>query len=239
MKRLALLVAVPLALLFAAPAQAAIIDDSWSMVPNGSDVIEEISGSDRDATVLGSGTWHAVSNGIEWDTAEVYAEVANSGDEDPETRTFAMGARVRVDDLSGVGAGYSGNVIQKGNYADDGQIKLQIIPDNGGTFQCRFKGATKAIFVHNDAVTNIDDGDIHYAYCWYEGGQYGLTVDGNDDAPDTDNVGSIDSPRNIRMGNKSPSGDGTDQHFGRNLCSAYSHGNNSVSHVDATLSAGC
>lgn len=228
-------------MLMATPAHAAIIDDSWSMVPDGSDVIAEISGSDRDGTVLGAGTWHTVgSAGIEYDTDEVYVEVANSADDNPETREFAIGAKVTSDDVSGFASGYSGNVIQKGNFGDAGQIKLQIIKDDGGTFECRFKGATTNYFIQNDEEVDIDDGDSHWAMCWLDEGVYGITVDGNADADtSTTSVGSIENTRNIRMGNKSPSGDELDQHFGRNTCSAYSHGNNSKAHVAATLSAGC
>jgi hypothetical protein len=235
MKKLFVLV-VAFSLLFVSPAYAYVIGDSWGMVPNSNNKINEISGSDRDITVYGDWETTSNGNGLVWtkNTGDIgYGVAENSSDDDPETRIVAIGARITV---SQVLTGSSGNIIQKGFFNDDGQIKLQVVPANGGTYECRFEGSLGEKFVRS-TITDVADGTTDEVYCSRNGSTLSISVNGTV-TPATFNVGTIITGRDVYVGNRL-GGDTSDQHYGRNLCSAYSHGSGSINFVESTIGANC
>lgn len=235
MKVLTVLFCTALALVgFSTPASAIDLGDSWSMVPNGS-TVDEIGGSNRDIQL--NGDWGTSGGGVDWNTAPAWGEVLNSASSDPDTKIVAIGARIRSDDVSGRASGYSGNVIQKGLFNDNAQIKAQIVKDNSGSFNCRFEGTNTSTLLAS-SVSNIDDGNRHYVVCWKKATEVGVIVDGVEDTQ-TISIGAINPNRNILLGNKGSGGDASDQHFGKNTCSAYSYGSGAVVFVENLVSAGC
>jgi hypothetical protein len=113
--------------------------------------------------------------------------------------------------------------MQKGWSSSPGQVKLQLVPDHGGTVSCVVKGADGAHAL--SSAVEVDDSEWHTANCWREGSKIGLTVDGVTEA-DTVDVGAISNSEPVRVGNKSATADWTDQHFGANDCSVYLIGSN-------------
>lgn len=217
----------------AAGVNALALEDSWNMETNGS-VVQESGGSNRDINL--NGDYTTTANAVIWNSAPAWGEVVNSASKDPGTQKVAIGAKVTVTNIP---SGSSGNVIQKGFFGSPGQIKLQTLPDNGGEFSCRVKGTNGADFVYNTRVTNVDDGVSHTAFCYRDGNTIGLEVDGLD-VSKTFNPGSIDPGLNIFLGNKGSGGDASDQHFGKNLCSAYAYGTSApIAYVRNTLENTC
>jgi hypothetical protein len=137
--------------------------------------------------------------------------------QNPGDQNFAMGVVFTSRPIP-AGVGYSGNLMQKGWFSSPGQVKLQLVPDNGGTVNCVIKGADGTRIL--PSTVKVDDGDWHTARCWREGSRIGLTVDGVAEAETVD-VGVISNNEPVRVGNKSDTADWTDQHFGANDCAVY------------------
>jgi hypothetical protein len=202
------------------------------------DQVDESGGSNRDIIIstAGSGDYDAMTNSIEWTAAPAWGTVQNSASKNPDDQIVALGSRVTVTFIGG--AGYSGNVFQKGLFGDPGQIKLQVVPDDGGTFGCRFEGVSSSLIFNNDQVTNVDDGDQHTAICIRNGDNLKVIVDGVEESRTLD-VGLISNDKNLTMGNKGSAGGTSDQHFGKNTCSAYAYGAGAITYVKDELDGNC
>jgi hypothetical protein len=118
-----------------------------------------------------------------------------------------------------------------------------LVPKNEGTFNCRFEGLSGAKIVQAPlSANNIDDGGVHWVVCWREGSTLGVTVDdgtGSDTTTATFQIGSLSNNKNVRLGNKGPSGGASDQHFGKNYCSAYAYGSGARTFVQNLVSGDC
>lgn len=216
-------------------AHAVTVGLSWSMVQSGGQV-PEIGGTNRDMDVFG--TYSNPTGGIEWDAAPSGGNVLNSSTLNPGTEEVAIGARITSDPIT-QGSGYSGNVIQKGLFGDSGQIKAQLVPKNDGTFNCRFKGTlANTILQAGPNADNVDDGATHWVVCYRSGNTLGVNVDG-EIVTTSLNVGSISNNKNIKVGNKADNATASDQHFGRNYCSAYAYGSGAITQVTNLVSGNC
>jgi hypothetical protein len=217
-------------LITAQSADASIVVGAWGM----SNVAD---GSRSSGALTFSGDWQQVSGvvggAVRFDGAPSSGVARGTEDENPGTGDFAM-SLVFTSRSIPAGAGYSGNLMQKGYSSSPGQVKLQLVPANGGTVSCRVKGGHGATFV--DSNVNVDDGAWHTASCWREGTRIGLTVDG---ATRTEafNAGAISNDQPVRIGNKSSAAGPSDQHFGANDCSVYLIGLNA--RTDATRLTPC
>jgi hypothetical protein len=173
-----------------------------------------------------AGDWEQVSGvvggAVKFTGAPSSGAARGTEDINPGTRDFAMSVVFTSRSIP-EGVGYSGNLMQKGRSSDPGQMKLQLVPTNGGTVDCVVKGADGAIRL--SSAVRVDDGRWHTASCWREGSQLGLTVDDLTQLRFVD-VGSIYNTQPVRVGNKSATADSSDQHFGANDCSVYLLGAN-------------
>jgi hypothetical protein len=194
-------------------AQASVVVGEWGMSQVGNNT------SPDDLTF--SGDWQQVSGlvggAVKFTGAPSLGVARGTKDNNPGAGEFAMSVVFTSRSIP-AGVGYSGNLMQKGDYSSPGQVKLQLVPANGGTVNCRVKGAYGATLLHS--TVNVDEGAWHTASCWREGSRLGLTVDGVTQT-DTYNAGPIRNDQPIRVGNKSSTADSSDQHFGANDCSVY------------------
>jgi len=133
----------------------------------------------------------------------------------PAARNFAFSETFTSKPIP---SGYSGNLMQKGYFNDPGQIKLQLVPANGGTVECRIKGTAGARTVHSPVI--VDDGRWHTATCFRQSDWVGLTVDAVTKKLHW-SPGRISNNRTVRVGNKNDAADESDQHFGALDCSVY------------------
>lgn len=241
MKRILIVLAALLVPLLGQSAWA--FDDSWNMEVSGG-VIQDSDNTARDMTLdvhgtFATGAYTTGANSVTFTAAPAWGDVANTADKNPGTQIVALGADVSVD-LTNAPASYSGNVTQKGLFNDGQQIKLQVVrgASDEGQFQCVVTG-TLASKIWTSAVPGgVADGSQHEAYCVRNGTNLKLWVDGVSYAPATSvDVGSIAPNRNLLVGNKGPSGDASDQHFGKNTCTAYAYGTGAVAYVGDTLAA--
>lgn len=200
------------ALSMLAPAAFAVSPgNTWGM-DLASGVVQDANGS-QPITFSGSGvlpTTGRVGGAVELTQAPSFGTVANSSHDNPGTQNFAMGLVFTSRPIPD--KHYSGNLMQKGLFADPGQVKLQLAPTSGGTVNCRVKGTLGAKIV--TSTVNVDDGAWHTAVCWRSGPVIGLTVDGVVTALAWD-PGSVTNERYVLMGNKAITADASDQHFGR------------------------
>lgn len=209
------------------PAAASVAEDAWSMtVVDGSSA--NLVGA---AAMTFTGSWRQVpglsGDAVEFTDATSYGVAAGTEGQNPRTSDFAV-SEVFTSEAIPDGVGYSGNLMQKGRYGSPGQIKMQLVPLNGGSVACRVKGTNGAKTLRSTVV--VDDGDWHTTTCWREGGKVGLTVDGVSTAVRW-NPGSIANRKALRVGNKSDTADWTDQHFGAVDCSVYALGTGARAHA--------
>lgn len=239
MKRIsAVVLAFMMVTVFGSVANAVTLGDEWGMVASGGQV-PEAGGSNHDIDL--NGGWSSVTGGVDWNTAPAYGVALNTASSNPGTSEVAIGARITSDPITGAinVSGYSGNVIQKGLWADDGQIKAQLIRKNDGTFNCRFKGTLGNTIVQAPPVAdNVDDGNVHYVVCSRSGSTLTVNVDGDTNSTQL-NIGSLSNNKNVHVGNKNGSGGQLDQHYGKNLCSAYAYGSGAITYVTNLVSGNC
>jgi len=133
----------------------------------------------------------------------------------PGTRNFAFSETFTSEHIP---SGYSGNLMQKGYFNDPGQIKMQLVPADQGTVECRIKGTAGARTVHSPVV--VDDGRWHTATCFRQSDWVGLTVDAVTKKLHW-SPGSIANTRTVRVGNKNDTAGRSDQHFGGVDCAVY------------------
>jgi hypothetical protein len=180
-----------------------------------------------------NGDWQAVAgkvgSAVQFNSATSYGVADGTGGRNPAKANFAVGAVFRS---SPIPDAYSGNLIQKGLWGDPGQVKLQVVPDGGGTVNCRIKGAKRAKFVASSIV--IDDGEWHTALCWRQGRTLGLTVDGVTRSM-TASVGSIVNSRPLSVANKNDTATSSDQLIGAIDCSVFATGADAVAAAKAAM----
>jgi hypothetical protein len=217
----------------AAPAATVAYDavvDTWSMtVVNGG-----VPGSGSASMSL-YGNWQQVQgnvgSAVQFNSATSYGVADGTAGRNPGKLNAALGAVFRSNPIPA--GGYSGNLIQKGLWGDSGQMKVQVVPDGGGTVECRIKGSSKAKFIGSSIV--VDDGQWHTAVCWREGGKLGLTVDGVTRSI-TASVGSIVNSRPLHVANKNESANWSDQLIGAVDCAALATGTDARPAALAALS---
>jgi hypothetical protein len=193
---------------------------TWSMDVTGANVTDNTGTRVMSLT----GTWLSTpgrsGGAVEFTTAPSVGSVLGSAADNPGTANFAMGVVFTSRPVPA--KKYAGNVVQKGLFGDPGQIKLQIVPAYGGSNNCRIKGTNGARLI--SSTVNIDDGNWHYAVCWREGAQVGITVDGVTTSVTWD-PGSVSNTQLVMVGNRRATKAGAnDQHFGRNDCTVYTIG---------------
>jgi hypothetical protein len=191
----------------------------WSMTTKGDTVPSTVG----EEPITLAGPWKPAV-GLEGEAVRFFSKrtaygVAEGTEPDnPGTSDFAMGVTFTSDPVL-PDVGFSGNVMQKGRAADDGQVKISTLPTTiGGATFCRVEGTNG--FRLLKSKVRIDDGQFHTAICWREGGTIGLTVDGVDTRLDFD-PGSIVTDEPVRIANQASEGNWTDQHFGKNDCSVW------------------
>ncbi len=171
-----------------------------------------------------SGPWQQVvgrvGEAVEFTAATSLGVALGTESQNPGADDFAMSETFTSQPIP-AGVGYSGNVMQKGLFGDPGQIKMQLVPTNGGTVSCRIKGTNGAKMLGSRVL--VGDGAWHTATCWREGASIGLTVDGVTKSVQWD-PGSIANRKRVTIGNKSATADWTDQHLGSVDCSVYTIG---------------
>lgn len=236
--RLAAITAVFTIVGVAAPAAA--LTDSWDMVAEMDGLVEETGGVNSNRDMNLDGDYNALANSVNFSTGPnhdpAWGVVLNSADKDPGTDLVAMGVSFTATILNP--DNYSGNLAQKGLFTDSGQIKIQLIPANGGTIQCRFEGSNGDELFSNTNVTGVADNELHWAMCVRNGNTLKAVVDGNEDFGPSSNVGSIITNRNMTVANKI-NGPMSDQHVGKNHCTAYSYGPGAIADVEAAVSGNC
>jgi hypothetical protein len=186
--------------------------DAWSMtVVDGQ--VPALAGS---APMSLYGYWQSVQGkvggAVEFKTASSYGVADGTAGRNPKKMNFALGAVFRS---STIPDSYSGNLAQKGFWEDSGQVKLQLVPDGGGTVNCRIKGSRAAKFVRSSI--QVGDNQWHSALCWREGGTLGLTVDGVTTTIQAA-VGNIAGSRPLNVANKTASSTWADQLVGAIDC---------------------
>jgi hypothetical protein len=192
--------------------------DAWSMT-----VVDGRAASLSAAAPMSLyGDWRSVQGkvggAVQFDTASSYGIADGTGGRNAKKANFALGAEFRS---SPIPNGYSGNVIQKGLWEDSGQVKLQVVPDGGGTVNCRIKGGRAAKFIGSTIL--VGDSQWHSALCWREGATLGLTVDGVTTTIRAD-VGNIANVRPLNVANKTASSTWTDQLVGAIDCAVFAIG---------------
>jgi hypothetical protein len=207
----AVVVALGATVVLAPAAFAATPGNSWHMdLSDG--VVQDVNGT-QPMRFSGQGVGSAtgrVGGAVEFTRAPSLGTVANSQNDNPGTGNFAMGLVFTSQPIPS--GHYSGNLMQKGLFADRGQVKLQLVPESQGTVDCRIKGTAGAKVL--TSTVNVDDGAWHSAVCWRSGTVIGLTVDGVVRSLSW-NPGSIANSKLLTLGNKSMSAGSSDQHFGR------------------------
>lgn len=197
----------------APPSLAAVTPgNSWGMDLD-SGVVRDADGT-QPMTVTGAGVLSvrgSVGGAVEFTRAPSLGTAANTRDDNPGTRNFAMGVVFTSQPIPDAGS-YSGNLMQKGLFGDSGQVKLQLVAPAGGTVDCRIKGTSGARLI--TSTVNVDDGAWHRAVCWRAGGVVGVTVDGVVTSQAW-SPGSVSNSKNLTLGNKSAKAGPSDQHFGR------------------------
>jgi hypothetical protein len=185
--------------------------------------------TDGSATMSLYGYWQSVQGkvggAVEFQTASSYGVADGTAGRNPKKANFALGAVFRS---SAIPDNYSGNLVQKGLWEDAGQVKLQLVPDGGGTVNCRIKGSRTAKFV--GSAIHVGDNQWHTALCWREGGTIGLTVDGVTTTVQAA-VGNIANSRPLSVANKTASSTWADQLVGAIDCTVLATG------VDASAAA--
>ncbi len=229
------LLALPMLLLTPLAASAAAPPTyTWTMDVSGANS-SDVTGT---RTIALTGGWQsapgAVGGAVRFTSAPSLGKIATSAADNPGAADFAMGTVFTSDPIPA--KNYGGNVIQKGLFADPGQIKLQLSSKYGGSSNCRIKGVNGGRLI--ESTVNVDDGGWHYALCWKEGSQVGITVDGIDTVVAW-NPGSISNSRIITIGNKSSTAGSRDQHYGRNDCSVYTIGLTARVDAEALLTTSC
>jgi hypothetical protein len=90
-----------------------------------------------------SGNWQPVSGvvggAVKLTDAPSSGVARGTADKNPGAKDFAM-SLVFTSRPIPTGVGYSGNLMQKGYFFSPGQVKMQLVPANGGTVNCRVKG---------------------------------------------------------------------------------------------------
>ena len=90
-----------------------------------------------------SGNWQPVSGvvggAVKLTDAPSSGVARGTADKNPGAKDFAM-SLVFTSRPIPTGVGYSGNLMQKGYFSSPGQVKMQLVPANGGTVNCRVKG---------------------------------------------------------------------------------------------------
>ena len=196
----------------ATAATAATPGNSWGMDLHRG-VVRDVEGAPS-MTFSGEGVLSApgsVGGAVELTRAPALGEVADSQDDNPGTRNFAMGVVFTSQPIPNADS-YSGNLMQKGRFGDPGQVKLQLVSAAQGTVSCRIKGTSGATSITSSV--NVDDGSWHSAVCWRAGDVVGVTVDGVTTSRGW-TAGSIANTRKLTLGNKSAGAGSSDQHFGR------------------------
>jgi hypothetical protein len=215
----------------AAPAAAVTYSatvDQWPMT-----VVDGRAPSNGSTSIGLYGDWQAVSgkvgSAVQFNSATSYGVADGTSGRNPGKANFALGAVFRSNPIP---SAYSGNLIQKGLWGDPGQMKLQVVPDGGGTVNCRIKGAMRAKFIASSVV--IDDGAWHTALCWRQGGTLGLTVDGVTRSLQA-SVGQIANSRALNIANKNDSATSSDQLIGAIDCSVLATGADAVAAANAAI----
>jgi hypothetical protein len=199
--------------------EAAEVKGQWSMTATG-DVVPSVIGEEP---MTLAGPWKPAA-GLVGDAVRFFSKRTAYGvapgtePDNPRTSDFAMGVTLTTEHLT-PDVGFSGNVMQKGRAADDGQVKISTLPTKvGAAAFCRVEGTNG--FRLLKSKVRLDDGEFHTAICWREGEAIGLTVDGVETRLDFD-AGSIVTDEPVRIGNQASEGNWTDQHFGKNDCSVW------------------
>ena len=194
----------------------------WSMTTTGNRVPSLV---DEEPMTL-AGPWEPAV-GLVGDAVRFYSKRTAFGvaygtePDNPGASDFAMGVTLTSDVLR-PGVGFSGNVMQKGRAADDGQVKISTLPTKvGAAAFCRVEGINGSVLLKSKVP--LDDGDFHTAVCWREGAVIGLTVDDVETRLNFD-PGLIVTDEPIRIGNQASEGNWADQHFGKNDCSVWAIG---------------
>jgi hypothetical protein len=168
------------------------------------------------------GDWRSVQGqvggAVEFEKASSFGVADGTGAHNPKKLNFAFGAMFRS---SPIPNGYSGNLVQKGFWEDAGQIKLQLVPDGGGTVNCRIKGSRTAKFISSSVL--VGDNQWHSALCWREGTTLGLTVDGVTSTMAA-SVGYIANSRPLNVANKTATSTWSDQLIGAIDCAVLATG---------------
>jgi hypothetical protein len=202
---------------------------TWPMTVAGNEVPDQ---SGRSPIVL-AGRWRevagSVGKAVRFKAAPSLGTARRVAGADPGSADFAVGQTFRTTTIP---EHYSGNMMQKGFYSDPAQIKLQLLPDGGGTVGCLLRGSAADTMLASSVV--VDDGSWHRAVCWRTGDVVGLTVDDVTESTGLE-LGDVSNRKPLRVGNKSPSGDWQDQLLGSIDCGVYAVGNAARDIVSAAL----
>lgn len=165
------------------------------------------------------GSWRKVrgrvGGAVRFTAATSYGVAHGTRGHNPGSENFAFSETFTSEQIP---SGYSGNLMQKGYFTDPGQIKLQLVPVNGGSVDCRIKGTNGAKILHSPVT--VDDGLWHTATCFSRFRSIGLTVDGITRKLRW-NPGVVSNSRAVRVGNKSSTAGASDQHLGKVDCAVY------------------
>ncbi|GAA1477490.1 hypothetical protein GCM10009623_19360 [Nocardioides aestuarii] len=126
----------------------------------------------------------------------------------PGSADFTYSAVMSVDEVR---ARSSANVFQYGRYGTQ-QIKLQLTAT--GKAQCVLRGTGGRVKVTSRAPSLDDGGRQHTFACWRSGGTVGVTLDSQTTAK-AFALGSVVPTGRATAGNKSLTGDASDQLFGK------------------------
>jgi hypothetical protein len=168
-----------------------------------------------------------------WNGRPAGAAVRSGSVFNPGLAPFAVGVTLMAQSVPASG-GYSPNVVQKGLFDDRGQWKMELIRSGGhAVARCRFSGTRGHRTVLDRTATALDNGRWHTAICWRAASAYGIRVDGRQTQV-RGTVGSIGSPRALRIASKTAGAGVTDQFQGAIDCVTYVQGASALRLAAAT-----
>jgi len=166
-----------------------------------------------------AGNWRPapgrIGQAVRFTAAPAFGAAPRSEAKNPGPDDFAFGAMFTSRPIFG---NYTGNLMQKGFWDSRTQLKMELIPQRGGTVHCRVKGLHGEESLISRVI--VDEGRWHKAVCWRVGARVGLTVD-NRSSSVAWRHGAISNTATVRLGNKNLLAGRQDQHFGKVDCAVY------------------
>jgi Concanavalin A-like lectin/glucanases superfamily len=120
-----------------------------------------------------------------------------SNDENPGTADFAIGVDLLVAPEE---AGVDQNVMQKGNFDDAAQWKIQVSGEDRGQCVFRIPGQDDALVLESEA--SVADGAWHTVRCLRQGTELSIDVDGARSSTSIPADVNFSNPRPLLMGGR-------------------------------------